>query len=246
MRLKILLAPILMIVIIVAVIWFVVPAYQGMSQKRSELKESTAKLEDLQNKSKTADKLVGDLQAKSSEQATVLTYLPASTLEEQIIDNLNYIASAEGVSIYNLSVKTISPQEIAAAGIVAANKSTKDQSLTLTEVSYGMVGSYDKIKNVLQKVFMLKRYNGVKSISIKSVSSPGAENKETPSDNLQADVKLAFDYLEGKESLDNLDSPLFTTGTFDMKAVDDINQLTSVEVIKITPPATGRANPFLP
>jgi hypothetical protein len=245
MRLKLLLAPLMMILIIVSIIWFVVPAYQDVSLKRSELKDSEAKLEELKAKALAADKLVSDLQSKNAEQSTVLTYLPASTFEEQVIDNLNYIASNDGVSIYNLSVKEITPEALAAAGIAAGTEKS-NPSLKKVEVSYGMVGGYDKIKSVLQKIFMLKRYNGVKSISIKKVFSPGSENKDASADNLQADVKLAFDYLEEMKTVENLDNAILTSGTFNMKAVNDIGSVTSVELMKLAPPAAGRANPFQP
>jgi len=236
----------LMIIIIVSAIWFVVPAYQEMSQKRSDLKESTAKLVDLREKSTMTDKLSGELQSKNVEQALILSYLPTSVIEEQVIDNLNYIASAEGVSIYNLSVKRLTAEAIAAAKAATTSNAKSKNSLQKTEVTYGMIGSYDKIKSVLQKVYKLKRYNSISSISVKKVFLPGTENQNTATDNLQADVKLAFDYLEEVKIVDDLDNPLFTQGQFTMKAVEDINSMAGIDVAKINPPATGRTNPFLP
>lgn len=180
MKLKILVAPSLLAIAVILVVWLVTPRYFDDKLKRDDLKRETANLEMAKSKVAKANALMVDLGANADKQAVVFSFLPEEQQEEEIINDLNNIASAESVSIKNLSlVKSLETTPVVTEspeGIAENPKLTKDFNVDFT-----VIGAYDKIKNVVDKLYKLKRFNKISSSFFFCLILDSSSSKTIPS-----------------------------------------------------------------
>jgi len=255
MKLKILLAPILIVLIIIMAVWFVIPGFQDLNNKKADLEKANAKLADIQNKNSKADRLMQSLDSNNDKLNTLLTYIPNQEKEEEIISNLNSLASAAGLSVFSMS---IAPVEIAAnvpavdastAGVPAdggeaMSAEAAKPTISNFKVSLGVAGSYENIKSLIIKIASLRRFNNIAGLEIsKDTSAKGAG--QTSSNDLQANMSLNFNYIARNNSVINIDDTVFSGDGFDMSVVDDIQSKMNTIVNGLTVGATGVANPFV-
>ncbi len=259
MKLKILLTPILIIAIAIFIIWGIFPNVMTVLSERSGQEDIQKKVADMQSKSVMAGKLAQELTVSADQKNMLDEYLPDSKKEEEIVNNLNSIANNAGVSIYNLSLdqaengKTNVPavSEMQNSDLSASqNQSGKPVDYN---VDYGIIGSYDKIKAVIDKLSHLRRFNSIDSLKIAEASASSGQPSDSaqgnasaaPQDYLQADISLSFDYLPDS-GVANLSNSIFSSGNFDMSIVDNIKNNTDANAAQVTAGTAGKANPFLP
>lgn len=263
MKIKILLAPSLIVLIIVAIIWYVYPAYtngiDGVKEKNQKLLSQNQLMEKLDSSSNNAAKLVAELETDSPDNALVYGYIPKNKEEERIIENLNVLAKDSALSVLNISIleekkaSSASTQEVVenvpvnpfsakSASPVKAPVTPKAVPSSL-KVSLSLVGDYANIKNLLEKVQKLKRFNTVSALEIKTL----LKEDQSVSESLQADIILEFNYLsELKRLVDgDIDNEVFSAGAFDKTAIDKIRDNRSIEVSTVIPGEKGGNNPFI-
>ncbi|MFA6048077.1 MAG: hypothetical protein WCV59_05570 [Parcubacteria group bacterium] len=263
MKVKILLPPLIIVSCIALMVWLVYPAYtngvDGWKEKRDKLTSEKNNLDDAQKKAENVSRMVAQLGSNKVDQDTIATYIPDELKEEEIIDNLNFIASNEGLSVVKLSVKpeTVVQQEVPTdmsgnpvVDVSGGNPSaTEDVTVKAKNynVEFSVVGNYEKIKNVLDKVYKLKRYNSFKTLEIAANETPGADGKKAaPTDSLKADMILSFDVLKKFSQTVSMNNPIFSQTSFDMKVAQEIRDKKSVDVLKMSIDQAGRTNPFIP
>jgi Tfp pilus assembly protein PilO len=264
MKIKILLAPSLIVLIIVAIIWYVYPAYtngiDGVKEKNQKSLSQKQLMEKLDSSSRNAAKLVAELEIDSPDNALVYGYIPKNKEEERIIENLNVLAKDSALSVLNISVleekkdSSASAQEatenvpvdpFSAVNITAPIQApvTPKAVPKSLKVSLSLVGDYANIKNLLEKVQKLKRFNAVSTLEIKTL----LKEDQSVSESLQADIVLEFNYLsELKRLVDgDINNAVFSAGAFSKTAIDKIRDNRSIEVSTVIPGEKGGNNPFI-
>jgi hypothetical protein len=260
MKMKILLAPSLVVVIIVLMIWFVYPAYtdplagEGIKEKGAKLDENKAKLAGIAQKSDLIKNLSQSLNSSqmSSDRETVMNFLPDSIKEYEIIDNLNYLVLKEGLLGTAISVSQpansaslpavdLPVQEGGLAAGAVEPVDIKPEPATF-RVDFSVQGSYDKIKSIFRKIYGLKRFNRTAALKIEP-----AEQDKKGSDNLKATASLEFAYFKESGKFNTVEDGVFSKEKFDTQVARDIETRKETSLL---PPLQvdqkGRINPFIP
>lgn len=268
MKLKILAAPILIVLIVIMAIWVISPAYRDFRAKKAELGKAQTKLTAIQEKNNRAAQLGQSLATKTDQKRALLRYIPEQQKEEDVIANLNALAGAAGLSVYNISIGSLEKKESTAAdanaqsngnfllppvidttdlgdmAVAPAKPETRNFKVTL-----GVAGSYGKIKDLLGKIAALQRFNSIASLKItKAQAQSGAEGAEADngiSDNLQADISLNFNFIDKSDAIVNLNNEIFAGVNFDMTVVDNIKSQMTTVVNSLTAGDSGVQNPFV-
>lgn len=246
MKLKILILPLVIVVIMYLTIWVIVPAYSDADAAGKRLIVAEDKLTDIKNKTDNANKLVQQLSFTSDQQNTLFQYLPENKREEEIISSINSIAAANGVSMLSLGLEAKADQQDQAVfeeEFVNANLSPEQMSVMMPKktsaknlsASITIVGEYAKIRNFVVSLNKFKRFNDIASLEIKR---SGDENEL-----LQANMAMSLNYLPKIESIVGINNEIFGEGKFNMSVVDEIKKNTT-DVSKIEIGSRGRVNPF--
>ncbi len=270
MKIKMLIAPLLIVFAIWMSIWVLVPGYYDLQGKRQELREAQGKLLDVQEKNKRVAGLMEDLNKRTDEQNILFRYLPSERKEEEIIDNLNYLASHEGLSVIEISMVKkegatavqASAPEINAPFVSGGNNagstsppsggsgSAADQAARVVatpvnlDTNFVVMGTYDKIKIFAQKLASLKRFNMIQSMDISRDELE--EESEKPSDILKAEMKLSFNYLSRMKASSNINNAIFYKEKFDISAVESIKNKMNTDMVDLKVDLKSRSNPFMP
>lgn len=264
MKIKMLIAPLLIVFAIWMSIWVLVPGYYELDGKSQELSDAEAKLLDVQEKNRRIASLIADLSKKTDEQNVLFRYLPSEKKEEEIIDNLNYLATHEGLSVMEISI--VKKEGVAAvqsnsaevsapflSGTNAVNSvssSTTAQSSQVVidpvsvDANFVVMGTYDKIKIFTQKLALLKRFNTVRLIKI-SRDELG-EEQEGPRDILKAEMKLGFVYLSKMKASSNINNEIFYKEKFDTSVIESIKKEVNTDMVDLKVDQKSRSNPFVP
>lgn len=273
MKIKLLLVPSIITLIVVLGVWLVYPAYSngstGVKDHYDQLKNEKTKLETVLGKSGNANKLSLQLDSLGSDKDVVYGFIPSDIKESEIIDNLNRMAADSGLLIYGLSVdrpslEVISPEVPMTMGSTSLDDGTvSDPSLSAAvpilpkpknfNANIQVSGSYDQMKSFSEKVDVFARYNSITSLYLKKGSSTvagGASTVTTADPNLDvitANMKISFNVLEkAKLSDDNVNDPVFVSGNFDTKIISQIQSQYSGAAMKLEIGQKGKANPFMP
>jgi|WetSurMetagenome_2_1015567.scaffolds.fasta_scaffold350551_2 hypothetical protein len=268
MKIKLLMAPSIVVIIITLLIWVVYPSFtdsiakDGVKEKTAELKAERENLNMMKGKSETVHALASKLNssAMSTNKDLVMEFLPDSIKEYEIIDNLNYLVLKEELQGLAISVS----QPAATVPIVqnqadpSANPSAAvapaeavPQSTTF-KVELTVQGSYDRIKDLFQKVFELKRYNRVLALRIESATDTSKAGSEQQSvtispDTLKASASLEFAFFKKSGEFSSVNDASLAKTEFDQKIMDDISKLKEIPMMPFQPAALkGKPNPFIP
>lgn len=264
MKVKILLVPLLAVVSMALVVWLVYPAItngtDGIWEKYKTYKQEKEKAVQLAMKIQNVQKLSEQLASSTEEKDVLFKFLPEKMKEEEIIDNLNFLAGNGAVAVANLSVSQPKAEVAVQDQVITLNQANSLSNQELPgenqpegmailpepkprefDVNFTVMGEYDKVKGILEKVNALERSNGVKTLVIKKLVSDDASAKV-----LQADMVLGFNFLKQREILPNAESSAFNLGQFDMKVISDIKNSKSTDVLQLKVDQTGKVNPFLP
>ncbi len=265
MKIKILLAPSLIIITITMLIWLVYPAYtngiDGVKEKRQKLADQRNLMNRLDSNVGNVEKLTADLGANSIDNAVVFSYLPENKEEEKIIDNLNSLAKDSTLSVLNISVvepkvlDVIATTEtgLSAVPLPGLNPNANAQTLTPAEttkadlrklsVTLSVIGDYSNIKSLLGKIQRLKRFNKISTLEIKTL----LKEDQSISDSLQANATLEFDYLNMPSQLmkGDINNAVFANGVFDKQVMAEIKNSRSINVNNVSPGQKGGNNPFV-
>lgn len=265
MKIKILVAPALIVFAIWMIIWVLYPAYGDLQNYRQKLSEAQTRLEDIKEKNEKVERLSRDLSQSAETQDILLRYVPSSQKEEEIVDNLNYLASREGLSVYRISVEdkktnqssavatktvappapgTLSASEPSSEGVSVVSEVSRGASPKDMEVKIGLTGTYDKIRAFFNKLAALRRFNNVGSAKITEEIDP--EKEESFAGILKVETSVAFNYLEKVTSVTNVNDEVFYRDTFDTSVIDGIKNNMSTGMVDLELGSKGRENPFIP
>jgi len=253
MKLKILLAPSIIILAVVLLIWVVYPAYtngtDGVYEKYQALEKqkemTTNLLARLDNVKKLGSALDNDVDAKN----TIFNYIPQNKEDEKVIENLNFLAMKNSLAVLNISLSepasdlALAPAPVDATapqtGAVPVKKVTPKKLLA----NFSVFGTYENMRVLLDNLNKMKRFNKISLLEMKSTR----KEDQSLSDNLQMNITLEFDYLLNNYVLsdEDINNDVFAGGAFDQKIVDEIVKSKNVDVNNVLPGEIGTNNPFL-
>ncbi|MFZ2226861.1 MAG: hypothetical protein WA064_03340 [Candidatus Moraniibacteriota bacterium] len=252
MKLKLLLAPSIIILSVILLIWMVYPAYtngtDGAREKYQTLekqKEMTASLlARLDNVKKLGNALDNDASAKN----TIFNYIPQNKEDEKVIENLNFLAMKNSLAVLNISLSepadslalTPAPVDTVSSQVATPVKKITPKKLM---ANFSVFGSYENMRVLLDNLSKMKRFNKISILEIKSTR----KEDQSLSENLQMNIGLEFDYLLDNYNLtdEDINNDVFVGGVFDKKIVDEIVKSKNVDVNNVLPGEIGTSNPFL-
>lgn len=268
MKIKLLLAPSLVVVTIIILIWFVYPAYtspsvpsvpgsavagganNGARELYDALQEEKRKLSQADKRIANAKSLFANIAANSDKKEALYTFIPDAYNEEELIDMLNYLAGKADLSVINISVtpakEDVSPIE---AGTATAADSPPSQTAASTkvkdvEVNFVVMGGYEQIKNMIGRIYSLKRFNKLMNLSI--IPATNADGNQE-GNILQVNLTLYFNMLKKPAGTVNAENPVFSNVNFNMVPIGNIQVSKEGEILKLEYEQLGTVtNPFLP
>lgn len=247
MKLKLLIAPLLMIVIVVVIIWVIIPNFRNFQEQKENLKIAQQKVSEVQMENQQAAKLKQELAGDEAQRSILLKYIPAQSQEELLVGGLSSLASGEGLSIFNMAV-TIATSEKASnvvgsgAGEAAEISAPKPFGNTVA-VNLGVSGPYEKIKSFINKLATLKRHNNIVALKI---SRPAETAAAEPSNNLQADLTLNFAYQANDTIMKAGNKDMFSNSKLFSDIITQLNDKFKTDIAEINIGTTGKVNLFIP
>ncbi len=250
MKVKILLTPLILVISVTLVIWLVVPSFKGVLERRGELSKINQDIISLNEKEKSMAGLMDALSKSIDEQAVVTKFLPDDQNSEDVIKNLNDIATGESLSIFDLSV--MQPKKdvalVETEGVLENDPGYKlvEQEKTKTkefDVSLSVFGGYENIKNIISKIYKLKRFNEITSLEISTRNTGLGDGNPN---NLLANFVFKFNYLPKIDLVSNIDEEIFGNSGFDMSIISKIKNFKDHEFNRTNVDSAGKASPFLP
>lgn len=262
MNVKILIKPLIIVVSLVLFIWLVYPAYSngsdGLKEKMENLKNEQEKLEKIKDKGQKAEMLYSQISSLASEKDILYKFIPDNMQEEKIVDNLNYLATNEGLLVYEITVNQPKKESLDQFALVqftdenlAGSLGTDVSAISLPkmqdlEVEMKVAGSYEKIRNFLANVGKMERCNDFKIMNI-GKNQPGGNQLVDPSF-LTVDMNINFAILKAVKIADvsGANDPIFSTPQLDSSIIPSIKGKRTASNFEIIVDQKGKANPFTP
>lgn len=240
MKLKLLIAPLLVLLIIVMAIWVVAPAYRELQAQKEELAGAKLKLADIQEKNAQAARLKQQLSGNTEQRDLILKYIPPAAQEESVIENLNALAQSEGLVVSSILMADESAKIAAKAAVNNSQRENEANVLAANTLSASLsvVGPYEKIKSFIGKLSALKRGNDVIALKI--------SGKDGNAASLAAELTSNFAYFTGGSASISANNSIFSKGSFDTAFIEKLKDKLSTEIVPINIGETGKSNPFLP
>ncbi|EKE10765.1 MAG: hypothetical protein ACD_15C00204G0017 [uncultured bacterium] len=241
MKLKILVFPLIVVILLYLIIWVIVPKYSGeggILDTKDKLFRTNEKLKGVMMKEENAASLVQDLNNNSEEQNILLRYLPEKKQDEDVMASINSIAAGSGTMIEGVRMEeldTVDDSQIMYDKY--GNELPKIQDPIknfLVEIS--LKGGYSNIRQFIFSLASINRLNEMVGLGIESnASEPGI---------LNAKLRVRFSYFEKAKEIVEVRDDFFEKGKFDMSVADDIRKNATLGIPTIDVGAVGRENLF--
>ena len=262
MKLKIIFAPLTLIIAVGMFIYFVWPALNDVKIAQAKLKQSNADLQKAIARGQNIVSLKDSLDQNKDKEDLVLSFLPPQKNEERIIDTIDYLAKDSGVGVININIEKETQALPQVSGTVTAAESLSinsegaliapDGSIMqqLNEIKFlttkiNLTGDYENIKLFMDQVYKMEMFHSANSLSIKRQENQSIQPEVSPSA-LIAELDVNFGYLAPATLQTNAKLPVFEKNSFDLKPVEKLENLISKKVPVLEEGVKGKSNPFLP
>ena len=262
MKLKILITPLIFIAIVVLLIWYIKPLFDEWASKRAVFTNKQTFAEEIKAKNEKVMAWKSTLSSDAADKNIVLEYVPDEAKEEEIIDNLNSMATDAGVALGDTAV-TILSDSTAKDDLMPVTTSTgidsavsPDEQITDSKLAENKIqvdlsafGGYDKLRGFLSKVASFRRFNEVASLEISK--DDGSAYSDGSGANLEAGLLTAkisfiFNYAKNNDNLVNsINDSVFGQESLNMSVAKSIEEAKSVTAKDLSVGQFGRANPFI-
>lgn len=276
MRLKFLFFPIIIVISVSIFIGYIWPEIDALKAANEEKIKNEADLQAVKDKQAAIQKIDAQIKGDSENEKMISEYLPSQKVEERILSGVNFLAADSGVSLVNISLKSIEPDAASTAEQIAtlsaaplattnaadtlpigSEQAASNQivvaGIQLTEAAISVTGDYDKVRLFLDQMEKFPVLNFVKSLDISKqelpasvASSEDAEVKAEDPGILSVNLVVDFGWMNPVQ-VDNQKIAKVKTG-LDSNAISAVRQYISQKA----PTAdrfgdnNGKRNPFLP
>ena len=257
MKTKILLFPLLLLIILATIIWFIVPAWERIGLQKVELQTKEKTLTEVNSRNQIIDGLLAEFKNNVPAQNTVFKFIPKEMGDDTIINSLIYYANLQpGDNALKVNEISIIPNTVNKAPIIQPlDANGVPLGVGATDPTTGLVIAPPEIKavNFDVKIGFISRYDGMKSFlsdlsklkraydfgNFKISHSTSSDGKDSSALSFEAD--LTFNFLK-EYNAPIADQSLLGT-SFNKEIISMIDKRNS-EVINVVTGSQGKVNPF--
>lgn len=266
MRLKLLFFPLMLVLSIFVIYRYVVPEMMEIGRTKVKVVENNDLLKAIREKRDSITALNNQLDTNKAQVDWVMKYLPTQKNEEDIVNEINFIAATSNVSLYSFTFQEpheevvvkneeVVPSNMLTTGNVQSVATyVNDQSVNSTKIEnlirysgakIGVVGNYPSIKLFFQRLHDLELYNVIHDVNIQLAQYKDESKKD--SGDLLAEVSVNFGYMETAKVQNNYAASIFEKKSYDLENIKSLKQRNSTTVPAIDMnTGVGKDNPFLP
>lgn len=241
MRLKVLILPFLIVMILILLIGFIKPDLDVMQTKKTDIFTKEEAVANMDTVLANADALSGSLDTQSDLEKFAYRYLPSSQNQEQVIDNFNFLATQSGVVITKMELKQpltkVAIENFDASGVPIVSTSPEMKTFAF---SGNVKGSYENIKAFFDRLVHMERLEQVNLFSIETNTTV----QPLDTNQLMGTFQAEFGYLPARTSVSALDMPIFRRSKFDFSNVNTLLEQSKDVIPSLEKGQTGRPNPF--
>lgn len=244
MRLKVLIPPFLIIMILVLAIGYIKPDIGVLQAKKADVLAKKTMVANVDTVITDIGTLNSSLDAKQDLEKFVYRYLPNTQNQEQVIDAFNFLAMQSGVVIAKMELKQPLVQSVMSEegnGEVPGLSQKPALSVAKTFTFSGsVIGSYENIKAFFDRMVHMERFQKISLFSI--ATDTNTEPLDTS--HLTGVFETEFGYLPPEPLASAINAPIFLSSQFDFSNVSkSLEQATNVIPV-LEKGSTGRPNPF--
>lgn len=248
MKVKILLMPLAIVIAIGLCVWLVYPVYSngidGVKEKMGQLKDEQGKLNKLKERSSNANSLSAQIEGLSADRNILFEFIPTVPKEEQIFDNLNFLASKSSLAVFGITTS----QKAKSNSLENLDPALSDSLLVKmpeaenVETAVKMAGGYEGIKEFLVSLEKSSRHSDFSTLEIKKEEAKG---EKTDSNVLWFNFDASFNALEeAKVSEGSINDPAFSENQLDTKTISEIKNKKNTNFFELKVDQKGKANLF--
>lgn len=262
MRLKVLIVPFFVVMILVLSIGYIKPDIDTMVLKNEQIKVARDKAAKIDTVLANISALNASLDTQPEAEKFMYRYLPSTLSQEQAIDSFNFLANQSGVSIVSIGLKQepeVAPIEplidpatsifvAGGSGLESADAPVVAPSVVVKKfiLSGSVIGSYENIKLFFDRLGHTERFHDVRLFSLATtpaqVASSGAE--EQSSGNLTGVFEAEYGYLPEKPVISASALPVFWQSKLDVTKVGSLLGAATSTVPSLEKGESGKPNPF--
>lgn len=270
MRLKFLLFPVVLVILVIVFIANIWPEISLLRQMNSQYNKDKEILGNIISKKGDISSLNDNLESNKDKKDFVLSYVPEKNNDEKNIYLLNYLATNSSLSVLSISLDKVAqndpsteinasnPVNIIASAIVTDPNTGEAidpqvllenaKKIKFAEAHVTVAGEYDKIKMYLDKLERMEIYSKVSEVKIsknKEEKKEGQDQAQTSESNLLvAEIAVDFGYYPKMKDADY--ATLTKLGSsFDFAKIEKVRSGITQNVPVIEAGASGRNNPFV-
>ena len=257
MRLKVLIVPFFIVMILILSIGYIKPDFDTIQIKKAEKASKELKVTNIDTVTNNISSLNSALDTQLETEKFAYQYLPEVLDQEQVIDAFNFLANQSGLAITKMDldrpIEVLAPEPVIAApapSILSPAGSAVEEvpivpaapAVAKVFILKGSVaGQYENIKTFFNQVSHIERFQKIRLFSIEAEETNAADDT---TGNLIGTFEAEFGYVPPKPLASALGMPIFLQSKFDVSNVDTLlTQLTS-SIPALEKGETGRPNPF--
>ncbi|MDO8566135.1 MAG: hypothetical protein Q7S04_03060 [Candidatus Moranbacteria bacterium] len=244
MRLKVLIPPFLIVMILILSIGFIKPDIEVLQAKKTDILVKKTMVANVDAVIADIGTLNSSLDAKQDFEKFVYRYLPSTQNQEQAIDAFNFFAMQSGVVITKMDLKQPLVQNMLSE---EGNGETSDLSqkpaLSVAKTftfSGSVIGSYENIKAFFNRLVHMERFQKISFFSI--ATDTNTESLDTS--HLVGEFETELGYLPPEPLATAINTPIFLNSQFDFSNVSKSLERVTGAMPVLEKGPTGRPNPF--
>ena len=261
MNVKILFFPLAITITLFLSIFYIKPEIDAALANNDIIEAKTKIADTAKMKASNVQTLESSLNGNKQAEALVLKYLPVTQEDDRIVDSVSFLTSQSGVILD--SIKLAKATEVAPIEVIpetASSASTESlmnasavagdgTELEVKEVAakskeivvdFSVRGSYEGIKDMINKLSKMDRFQNFSSINIERVQSA-----EASAGDLEATIAMSVSYLPKVKSQGKFNRDILDKTTFSFDTVKVLQNQISSAVPAIEVGAAGASNPFV-
>lgn len=245
MKLKILLAPFMIVMSVIILIWFAWPAFQELGKNQQELNTQKSELENILLKKNNIQKMKNSLDQNQEKENFISSYLPIKKNEEKIVNSVNFLAASSQVTLINVNFEKSKAVEEKTAEIdaslsisdtnqpgVSAKKKIKYYNCIIN-----ISGGYENIVSFINKLNKMEFLNKMIDIQVKSDVKDDIQT-------ISSEIVAEFGFLSPVSLGNDFSDPIFSVQNLNFESVDKIQKSMVEKAPNLEEGAKGRSNPF--
>ncbi len=263
MRLKVLIVPFFIVMILMLGIGYIKPDIDVAVMKRDQIKAAQDQAAKVEAVLSNISALNASLDTQPEAEKFMYRYLPSTLSQEQAIDSFNFLAAQSGVSIVSIGLKQ-EPEAVVieepiidpatnifvagGTGIGSASVPVVAPSVVVKKftLSGSVIGSYENIKLFFNHLAHTERFHSVRLFSLSTAPEQGvsanAETKSTGS--LIGVFESEYGYLPPKPVVSAWTLPVFWQSKLDLTKVSNLVNAATSTVPSLEKGESGKPNPF--